>query len=143
MTEQAQRQAVLAEAHTWLRTPYHHQQRVKGAGVDCAQILIAVYAACGRIPEVEPGDYPPDWMLHREEERYLGWVQRFAVQVASPQPGDVVLYKVGRCFAHAGIVVAWPTILHAFRREGVVLADGTQGFLAEREATFWSVWGAR
>lgn len=143
LSEADQRRAVLAEAMSWLGTPYHHKARVKGAGVDCAQILIAVYAACGVIPAFDPGDYPPDWMLHREEERYLGWVQRFAVEVEQPQPGDVVLYRVGRCYAHGGIVVAWPTILHAFRREGVVLADGTQGFLAERAATFWSVWGAR
>lgn len=139
MNESA-RAVVLAEARSWLGTPYHHHARVKGAGVDCAQILIAVFAACGLIPEIDTGDYPPDWMLHRDEERYLGFVRRYAAEVEAPAPGDLVLYRVGRCYAHAGIVVDWPVIIHAVRREGVVLADGAQGFLADRKRSFWSVW---
>ena len=133
---------VVAEAMTWLRTPYHHRARVKGAGVDCAQILIAVYAAVGLIDEFDTGDYPPDWMMHRSEERYLSFVLDRAEPVAEPLPGDVALYKVGRCFAHAGIVVEWPTIIHASNRDrAVVLADGTQGWLAGRDITFWRVKG--
>jgi cell wall-associated NlpC family hydrolase len=30
------RAAVVAEARSWLGTPFHHQGRVKAAGVDCA-----------------------------------------------------------------------------------------------------------
>ena len=133
---------VVSEAMTWLRTPYHHRARVKGAGVDCAQILIAVYAAVGLIDEFDTGDYPPDWMMHRSEERYLSFVLDRAEPVAEPLPGDVALYKVGRCFAHAGIVVEWPTIIHASNIDrAVVLADGTQGWLAGRDIKFWRVKG--
>ena len=31
-------QLAVAEALTWLGTPYHHQGRVKGVGVDCRSI---------------------------------------------------------------------------------------------------------
>ena len=82
MTEKQQRTAVLDEARSWLGTPYHHRACVKGAGVDCAQILIAVYANAGLIQAFDTGDYPPDWMLHREEERYLGFVLDHAHEVA-------------------------------------------------------------
>lgn len=34
----------VAEAITWLGTPYHHQGRVKGVGVDCGTLLCEVYA---------------------------------------------------------------------------------------------------
>lgn len=47
----AQRQAVVAEAKTWIGTGFHHEARIKGAGVDCAQLLIAVFSACGFVPE--------------------------------------------------------------------------------------------
>ena len=39
----AWQERVRSEALTWLGTPYHHQGRVKGVGVDCGQILIAIY----------------------------------------------------------------------------------------------------
>lgn len=136
------RDRIVAEAMSWMGTPYHHRARLKGAGVDCAQILIAVFVAVGLVDEFDPGDYPPDWMMHRDEERYIGFVTRHAEQVAAPLPGDVVLYKVGRCFSHGGIVVDWPTIIHASNRDGeVVLSDGRQGWLSGRERTYWRVMG--
>lgn len=142
MSEQAQRQAVVAEARSWLGTPYHHQGGVKGAGVDCAFLLIRVYHAMGLIPDIDPRPYPPDWHLHRGEERYLGWVQQYAHPVDTPQPGDIVLYQFGRCISHAAIVVDWPLILHAYSGEGCVLSDACNTpRLAERQCGFYSVWG--
>ena len=35
--ELAQRLAVVAEAESWLGTPYHHEARIKGHGVDCVE----------------------------------------------------------------------------------------------------------
>lgn len=141
MSESDRRAAVIAEACTWLGTPYHHQARLKGAGVDCAQILIAVYANTGMIDEFDTGYYPPDWMLHREEERYLGFVLERAHEVPEPQPGDIVLYKFGRCFSHAGIVIDWPQIIHSYRGLGVVYGEGDNGVFAGREHKFFSLWG--
>lgn len=67
------RRAVVAEALTWLRTPYHHAARIKGVGVDCAQFLIAVYAATGLIDDFTPDRYPPDWHLHRTAGGFYRW----------------------------------------------------------------------
>lgn len=136
------RDRIVAEALSWMGTPYHHRARLKGAGVDCAQILIAVFVAVGLVDDFDPGDYPPDWMMHRDEERYLGFVGRHAEQVEEPLPGDVVLYRVGRCYSHAGIVLGWPEIVHASNRDGeVVRADGRQGWLSDRQRTYWRVRG--
>jgi NlpC/P60 family putative phage cell wall peptidase len=41
------RLAVIEEAKTWVGTPFRHQARVKGVGVDCAQLVIAVGESCG------------------------------------------------------------------------------------------------
>ena len=72
------RAAIVAEAMSWLGTPYAHRQRLKGVGVDCAQLPLAVYRACGLLPEVEPEAYAAQWHLHRGEELYLDTVARFA-----------------------------------------------------------------
>ena len=83
-----EREAVVAEARQWLRTPYHHMGRVKGAGVDCATLLAEVYANAGVIPMVTIPFYPPDWHLHRDAERYLGFVleHAFELSAVSSQP---------------------------------------------------------
>lgn len=136
------RKSVLAIARTWLKTPWHHRARVKGAGVDCAQILIAIYAEAGLIDEFDTGDYPPDWMMHRSQERFLEFVRQYADQIEAPLPGDLALYFVGRCFSHGAIVVEWPSIIHASNRDRMVCyADGTQGWLAERDVQFWRLKG--
>jgi uncharacterized protein YijF (DUF1287 family) len=73
----------------------------------------------------------------------MGIVMDRAREVETPQPGDVVLYRIGRCFAHGGIVVepGWPTIVHAYARAGrVLLDDGSAGDLARRERKFFSRW---
>ncbi len=139
--ERAMRQAVVGEALTWLGTPYHHQGRVKGAGVDCAFLLIKAYHACGLIPDLDPRPYPRDWHLHRSEERYLNWVKEYAAPVEAPQPGDLVLFRYGRCVSHGGLVVEWPTIIHALASAGVCTLDNAaQEPLAGRVVGFYSYW---
>lgn len=133
MTEAELRAAVVDAARGWLGTPWHHMARVRGAGVDCAQLLMATYSDAGLITPFQHDPYPPDWMLHRDEERLLGIVQQYADEVDVPRPGDIVLFRFGRCFAHGGIVVEWPLVIHAYRVEReVVWGDATQGLLADR-----------
>lgn len=132
------RAAILAEAESWLRTPYHHMGRIKGGGTDCLMLLAEVYAKAGVIPRVAVPFYPPDWNLHREAERYLDGVTRYAREVAAPEPGDVALFKFGRCFAHGAIVVAWPRLIHAFVRIGVTYGDADRAPLVGRSVKFFS-----
>lgn len=119
-----QRAEVVAEARTWLRTPWHHEARVKGHGVDCANFLIGVYAACGLVAEFTPEQYPPDWMLHRSEEKFERYLLQYTNPVAEALPGDIAMFKFGRTKSHGAIVGAWPTIVHAYYDERmVVLTD--------------------
>jgi NlpC/P60 family putative phage cell wall peptidase len=127
------RAAVLAEAETWLGTPYHHMARVKGAGCDCLTLLAEVYERAGILPHVEVPYYRPDFMHHRSDERYLEGVLGYGREVEQPEPGDVALFKLGRVFAHAGIVVEWPRLIHAYGmppRGKVDWGNGEQGDLA-------------
>lgn len=143
MDEREQRQAVVAEALTWLRTPYHHQGSVKGAGVDCGMFLIEVFHACGHIPHIDPRPYPHDWHLHQAEEQYLGWVRQHAKPVTNREPmaGDIILYKFGKCISHGAIVVDYPQVIHSYLGQGVVLANTLQNPLGKRIAEVYSYWG--
>jgi NlpC/P60 family putative phage cell wall peptidase len=134
------RQQIITAARGWLGTPFHHEGRVKGAGVDCLQLLIAVYSEVGLLPPVEPEHYPWDWHFHRSEERYLQGVAQHARQVPAAEPGDIDLFKFGRCVSHAAIVLDWPRCIHAYFGQGVVEVDAVQGAeLADRLHSFWSV----
>lgn len=145
MNEQAQRMAVIAEARSWLGTPYHHAARIKGAGVDCMMLLAEVYAAAGVIEPV--GDvphYPRDWMLHRDDERYLNGLLDYCHPVETPHPGDIAMFRFGRATSHSAIVLDWPNIVHAYADEGgVVLSNAASGRLVSRLAGFYSPWGAK
>jgi cell wall-associated NlpC family hydrolase len=116
---------VVSQARAWLGTPYHHAADVRGAGVDCAMLLVRVYCDLGLVPQFDPRPYTRDWFLHRNEERYLGFLLARSHEVRVPLEGDIVLFRVGRCYGHGGIVTqAEPlTIIHAFAGARCVLED--------------------
>lgn len=146
MTEAQDRNAVVAEALTWLRTPYHHRAKVKGVGVDCAQFPLAVYEAAGLIPPTDVGAYAAAWHLHREQEMYLGWVRRFGREIGreATQRGDFAVWKFGRCFSHGAIILDPPTIIHAtLLGRCVHISDmDRDDDLAAHEVKFFTRWGA-
>lgn len=136
------RNRIVEEAESWLGTPYHHEGMVKGAGVDCIMILVAVYGKLGLIPaDVDPRPYPNDWHLHRSTERYLNGVLQYAREVEQPDIGDVVLWKFGRTYSHGGIYVGDGRIIHSYIGRGVVLDDINQAELASRDVKYFSLIG--
>lgn len=130
------RAAVVAEALTWVGTPFHHAARAKGAGVDCVNLLVAVYAAVGLGPGGDIAYYPIDWHMHKDEPRFLAAVEANADRLGpdeTPQPGDVAMFRYGRHAAHGGIVLEWPLVVHAWRDVGrVVITEADRGPLGER-----------
>jgi len=116
---------VVEAALSWLNTPYHSMAKLKGVGVDCGQLLIGVYEEAGRVKagEVAPEPYTHDFHLHKSEERYLAWVERYCDRVAEAEPGDIAVFKFGRCVSHAGIVLQWPKLIHAYVGYGVIISN--------------------
>lgn len=134
-----QQARVLDEARSWLGTPYVHSAGVKGAGVDCAMLLVRVYHNAGIIPDIDPRGYSTQWHLHRTEEKYLEWIHQHADRVETPEPGDVVLFRFGRAAAHGGIVVNWPSIIHSYLGVGCILDSGEADYLHGRLYGFYRV----
>lgn len=87
------RAAVVAEAREWLGTPYHHQARLKGVGVDCAGLVIGVARALGIVgADMDVTGYSrrPDgtsMLAHCD-----AWMQH--VPFDALQPGDVIVLRI-------------------------------------------------
>lgn len=140
--EKQQRQAVVDEAISWLGTPYHDNARVKNGGVDCGLFLLEVFERCGLIEHIEVPYYRRDWHLHRSEEKYLGWVEKYCCEISErkPLPGDIIVYHYGRCISHGAIVVDYPIIIHSYVNLGVIYGDNTQGEFPKRQRALYSFW---
>lgn len=134
------RQRIVEEAATWLGTPYHHHGAVKGAGTDCAMLLVRVYQSAGLMPsDFDPRPYPTDWHMHRDAERYVLNLLKFGREVDKPKIGDAAVWKFGRTFSHGAIVTGGNRIIHSYMGRGVVADEMDQAELAGREVRFFSL----
>lgn len=149
MTREAeQRAAVIAEARSWIGTPWRHCADVKGQAVDCAMLLVRTFVDTGVIPAFDPRPYPRTWYLHQEHERFLEWIVDHlgGVEIArdTARPGDVLVYRIGKCFSHGTVLVDPQTVVHAFYKNGrVVLTETFDPELGSRQARAFDIWVGR
>lgn len=152
MGEQEERARVVEIARSYIGTKYHHCAKVKGHGIDCLTLLIATFEEAGLIPVAPVPKYSPQWHLHHSEELYLEGLLKYTHEIETePKPGDIVLWKFGRCFSHGAIVVEWPTIIHAYVGQRCTLENGWADWLnfvgentadigQRRQRKFFSYW---
>jgi len=145
MTEDEGRAKIIECAMSWLGTPFHDDASVKGVGVDCAQFVAAVFMEAGVCPVFEIPRYTSQWFMHRSEEKLQDFVLQFGHEIAEAdvKPGDLVLYKIGRAYAHAAIVVDWPNeIIHAHMPVRMVTrAMPREADVRDKPVKFFSLWG--
>lgn len=114
------RQSIIDEALTWIDTPYQHQARVKGAGVDCAMLVTGVAYNIGLVTSddlVKIPNYPRDWHLHKDEPILTKIMESFGcveINANKAKPGDIVVFQLGRCASHLGILLQDNKVIHAF-----------------------------
>lgn len=123
--EQYERDLIVKITKEYLRTPYHHYGSVKGSGVDCLTLIICVFKEAGLLLDVNIPKYSHEWHLHHSEEKYLNGLLQHSQEVEKPKPGDIALWKFGRCFSHGAVVIEWPLIIHAYMGKGCVYEDVT------------------
>ncbi len=120
-------QPVVAEARSWIGTPYLHQQSARGAGTDCLGLLRGVWrAVVGPEPQALPA-YTMDWAEPSGSEVLMAAACRWLVPkpMAAEDPGDVLLFRMrdGSIAKHLGIgaeVGARPSFIHAYSGHGVI-----------------------
>lgn len=142
-----ERARVVAAARAWIGTPYHPCADIRAVGVDCGMLLVRVFVDSGLCRPFDPRPYASDWHLHRGEERYLGFVFDRCHERAVAGPGDVIVFRYGRCYAHGAIVTAAAplTIVHAYSPAGCVLEEtlASNSVLSDpiRLPRVFSLWG--
>lgn len=87
-------------------------------------LIVRSFVDTGMIAPFDPRPYPKAWFLHRDEPRFLEFVLDHSIEIESdPKPADIVLWRVGRQFAHGGIVTSWPRVVHAYAQARIVLEE--------------------
>lgn len=110
----ATRADVLRQARGWLGTPWRHQGRLRGEGVDCVGVVVGVAHALG-LSTYDLSNYrrlPVGDELMRLCDTHM---QR--LPLADMQPADVLLMRINRVEPqHLGIVGDHPhglSLIHA------------------------------
>lgn len=144
--EHYQRGLVVNEVRSWIGTPYHNQADIKGAGVDCGMLLVRVFVDTGLCAPFDPRPYSEDWYMHRSAERYLSFIFDRGGEILDPKPGDIMMFRYGRCYAHGGIVTSLDPlkIVHAFQPAQRVIEEAVRNNVAlcepQRKPKFFSYW---
>jgi cell wall-associated NlpC family hydrolase len=122
-------------ARRWLGTPFIPHACVPQAGVDCVQLVAAIYWETHAIDDLGFPEYAMDGGEHRDTSQVLEWLEaspRFErlVPEAAFQTGDLACFRIGRVPHHVGLFTAPPIFIHAMRNYGVIesrLDDPTFG----------------
>lgn len=119
------REQIVAEARSWLGTPYHHQAALRGVGADCLGLLRGVYTALvGGEPETPP-PYSASWGESDGQELLLNAAHRYLRLVDYPKwkAGDVLIFRVrnARSAKHCAIALDGVNMIHAVSQRGVLI----------------------
>ena len=119
----ATRAEVVAEARSWLGTPWVHQHRRKGVAVDCAGLVIGVARALGLVvAEFDIGGYArrPNGTMVSTCDKHMTRVEQ-----ADMQPGDVLVVAIEKEAQHIGILGDYRhgglSLIHAASNPGRVV----------------------
>lgn len=104
-------QDVVDEARRWLGTPFHHQGRVLGRGVDCAGVVAKVAHAL-ELSEFDTLNYSRNPNGGEMERILAEHMDRVALD--ERRAGDVLHFAFDADPQHLGILTAENTIVHAF-----------------------------
>ncbi|CAJ7799686.1 NlpC/P60 family phage cell wall peptidase [Burkholderia pseudomallei] len=104
------REQFVAEARSWLGTPYQHQGRLKGVGVDCIGLLACIAHALD-LSDADFTDYErrPDGRLRPVLEQHLR-----RVPLDEADAADVLLFAWASTPIHIAIMTDATHVLHAY-----------------------------
>jgi NlpC/P60 family putative phage cell wall peptidase len=123
MSQIITRDALVAEARSWIGTPYRHQASLKGVGCDCLGLIRGIWRGCiGDEPEAPP-PYAPDWAEARGEETLAEAALRHLVPVPCDafRAGDVLLFRWrdGCVSKHIAMASSQAAMIHAHENAAV------------------------
>lgn len=120
------RPSIVSAARAYLDTPYLHQGRMKGCGVDCAGLLMCV-AYDLKIRDVRVSDYGRQPDSARARSIIEQHMER--VRFADIAPGDVLSFAIANDVQHYGILteINPHRFIHAYQTVGKVVEQSLVG----------------
>ncbi len=98
-----------------LKVKYEHRGTTR-RGCDCTGLIIGSLKELGYLKDYVLRNYSLDWNLHSGADDYISVeVNRFADKITVPDIGDLVLFHIGRCVAHVGVVIEDDLFIHCYR----------------------------
>lgn len=94
------RDAIVAEARSWLGTPWHHRQMKKGVGVDCVHFPLAVYQSFGKLLDL----VMPEYNLTPDGKTLIGMCDRYLERTDKMQEGDLIVVAPDVKAQHMGLL---------------------------------------
>ncbi|MGF1659379.1 MAG: NlpC/P60 family protein [Rubrimonas sp.] len=138
------RAQALAEARSWIGTPFHHGASARGAGADCLGLIRGVWRALFGAEAEIPQPYAPGFADSDPSGRLREGLARHLDEIAIAQaaPGDVLLLRLrlGGPAQHVGVLgargVGEGTLIHAFCGRGVTESPLGRPWRARIDAAF-------
>lgn len=113
-------QRVVDAARACLGTPFYHQGRVAGIGLDCIGLVIHAIKQAGIDVEDQC-----DYGRQPEGEKLLGaLLQHGFNEVDDILPGDVLLFRFAGAPQHVGLAVSSLAMVHSYAPIGRVVETG-------------------
>jgi NlpC/P60 family putative phage cell wall peptidase len=120
------RDDIVAEARTWLGTPWHHGQHLKGVGTDCVGFVYGVANALGIMGELPVelrgyGRHPNAVLLYRACDKFMVRIPKSEAGL-----GDVLVMRFETDPQHFGIITSVDPVnmMHAHTPRRMVVEHG-------------------
>ena len=107
---------MIEAARSYVGTPFRHQGRIPGKGLDCVGLLVCAARQAG-VDVVDEAGYsmtPSADLLRQAVER------NNVTLVSEPQPGDVLVMRFSQEPQHLALYTERDTIIHAYLDIGKV-----------------------
>lgn len=128
-------------ARSWIDTPYHHQESIKGEGCDCLGLLCGVWREFYGVenPEEIP-NYSPTWGDYRMDDPLLTVARKYLKEQSKPKvvAGEVLMFRMRPDMAvkHCSIVSAPEKMIHAYSLHSVREDDITDWWMNKLVGVF-------
>lgn len=121
-----QRERIVEIVRRYIDTPYHHQARQPGVGIDCVGVLVCVARELGLIGPTD------DYAAYRRtptDDSLLNILDHHLERLPSPalaEAGDVLTFRIGKWPHHVAIKTGADTMLHSYAGVGRVVETNIQ-----------------
>lgn len=117
---------VIAEARSWIGTPYGHQHSLKGVSCDCLGLLRGVYTNVTGKPYDAPPPYSSNWAESGNGEQMLDAANKYLIPVFWTddipfEAGQVLVFRFRKTAAakHCALATSATSMVHSYQGVGV------------------------